>query len=103
MVRAELFLIALLLLDGLQFVQLLLPSSLQLGAVLTPLANLPAFEAFVTARAPASRLHRRGSTGYFFSAVAAGARQIADIYLVYRPSDSLQVDVAVALALDVLP
>ena len=53
--------------------------SLKLVAVVTPVANLPAVEAFVTARAPGCRPHRCASTDNRPGVVGAGARQLVDV------------------------
>ena len=72
--------------------------SFQLITVVTPVPNLPVIEAFVTAGAPGCCLHRRASTENGFGGVATGARQVVDADIVNRPTDTLQVEVAVTVA-----
>lgn len=58
------------------FVQPLLLASLWLEAVVTPVANFFAVVTFVTAKAPACRLHGRASTGSGLRTVVVGAGQV---------------------------
>lgn len=88
-VRAVLSLTVFLPCGSLLFVQLLLLASLRLGAVVTPEAKLPAVVTFVSDRAPGCRLHGRASTGNGLRAVAVGAGQVADEYIVNRLTGTL--------------
>ena len=96
-VRAVLALTALLPIGGILFVQLLLLASLRLGAVATPVAKFPAVVTFVTAQTPAGRLHGRASTDNGLHAIGVGAGQVVDEDVVSRPTDTLHIEVAIAV------
>ena len=57
--------------------------------------RLPAIVALFTARC----LHGRTSFSSYFGTVQDGAKPVVDQYVVYRPADTLEVNIAVAVAL----
>ena len=78
--------------------QLLLPVSLRVWVVVTPLANFPEVVTFFTPTAPGCRQHGRASTGNGARAVEVDAGQVVDGDIVRRPTDPLPVEFAFVVA-----
>ena len=62
------------------------------------MAKIPADVPLVTGKAPGCRLHRCASTDDGLRAVTVGAAQVVDQHRLSCPTDTLQVEVAVAAA-----